>query len=150
MNLQVFQKKKLTPKPLKSLRKTFVSYYWLRHLVRKKVLAIDPGYRTGCKTVVLDAQGNLLHDTVIYPFDKSIEAQNTVLTIAEKYQIDAIAVGNGTAGRETEDFVKKLAFKKIPQIFVVSEQGASIYSASPIAREEFPDKDVTAHVLCVD
>jgi protein Tex len=112
-------------------------------LGQKKVLAIDPGYRTGCKTVVLDAQGNLLADTVIYPFDKPSEAQDKILTLSEKYQIEAVAIGNGTAGRETEDFIKKLPFKKAPQIFAVSEQGASIYSASPIAREEFPDKDVT-------
>ena len=112
-------------------------------LGQKKVLAIDPGYRTGCKTVVLDAQGNLLADTVIYPFDKPSEAQDKILTLSEKYQIEAVAIGNGTAGRETEDFVKKLPFKNTPQIFAVSEQGASIYSASPIAREEFPDKDIT-------
>ena len=112
-------------------------------LGQKKVLAIDPGYRTGCKTVVLDAQGNLLADTVIYPFDKPSEAQDKILTLSEKYQIEAVAIGNGTAGRETEDFVKKLLFKNVPQIFAVSEQGASIYSASPIAREEFPDKDIT-------
>ena len=112
-------------------------------LGQKKVLAIDPGYRTGCKTVVLDAQGNLLADTVIYPFDKPSEAQDKVLTLSKKYQIEAVAIGNGTAGRETEDFVKKLPFKNMPQIFAVSEQGASIYSASPIAREEFPDKDIT-------
>ena len=112
-------------------------------LGQKNVLAIDPGYRTGCKTVVLDAQGNLLTNTVIYPFDKPSEAQDKVLTLSEKYQIEAIAIGNGTAGRETEDFIKKLPFKKIPQIFAVSEQGASIYSASAIAREEFPDKDIT-------
>ena len=112
-------------------------------LGQKKVLAIDPGYRTGCKTVVLDAQGNLLADTVIYPFDKPSEAQDKILTLSEKYQIEAVAIGNGTAGRETEDFVKKLPFKNVPQIFAVSEQGASIYSASPIAREEFPDKDIT-------
>ena len=112
-------------------------------LGQKKMLAIDPGYRTGCKTVVLDAQGNLLADTVIYPFDKPSEAQEKVLMLSEKYQIEAVAIGNGTAGRETEDFIKKLPFKKIPQIFAVSEQGASIYSASPIAREEFPDKDIT-------
>lgn len=112
-------------------------------LGQKKVLAIDPGYRTGCKTVVLDAQGNLLADTVIYPFDKPSEAQDKILTLSEKYQIEAVAIGNGTAGRETEDFIKKLPFKNIPQIFAVSEQGASIYSASPIAREEFPDKDIT-------
>ncbi len=96
-------------------------------LGQKKVLAIDPGYRTGCKTVVLDAQGNLLTDTVIYPFDKPTEAQDKILTLSEKYQIEAVAIGNGTAGRETEDFVKKLPFKKAPQIFAVSEQGASIF-----------------------
>lgn len=123
-------------------------------LGQKKVLAIDPGYRTGCKTVVLDAQGNLLADTVIYPFDKPSEAQDKILTLSEKYQIEAVAIGNGTAGRETEDFVKRLfqnsplsrrgaGGEVFPQIFAVSEQGASIYSASPIAREEFPDKDVT-------
>jgi protein Tex len=122
-------------------------------LGQKNVLAIDPGYRTGCKTVVLDAQGNLLADTVIYPFDKPSEAQDKVLTFSEKYQIEAVAIGNGTAGRETEEFVKKLFQNsplsgrggrgEAPQIFAVSEQGASIYSASPIAREEFPDKDIT-------
>ncbi|MBB6005075.1 Tex family protein [Arcicella rosea] len=138
-----FSKEKADTEAIKIFAQNLRQLLLASPLGQKKVLAIDPGYRTGCKTVVLDAQGNLLHDTVIYPFDKSIEAQNTVLAIAEKYQIDAIAIGNGTAGRETEDFVKKLAFKKVPQIFVVSEQGASIYSASPIAREEFPDKDVT-------
>ena len=112
-------------------------------LGQKKVLAIDPGYRTGCKTVVLDVQGNLLADTVIYPFDKPSEAQDKLLMLAEKFQVEAVAIGNGTAGRETEDFVKKLPFKNPPQIFAVSEQGASIYSASPVAREEFPDKDIT-------
>ncbi len=112
-------------------------------LGQKKVLAIDPGYRTGCKVVCLDAQGNLLTDTVIYPFDKTAEAQHKISTLVEQYNIEAIAVGNGTAGRETEEFVKKLSFQTPPYIFMVSEQGASIYSASDVAREEFPDKDVT-------
>lgn len=112
-------------------------------LGQKRTLAIDPGYRTGCKVVVLDAQGNLIADTVIYPFDKTIESQHTVLSLVEKHKIEAIAIGNGTAGRETEAFVKKLTFTTPPQIFMVSEQGASIYSASEVAREEFPDKDVT-------
>lgn len=112
-------------------------------LGQKRVLAIDPGYRTGCKVVCLDAQGNLQTDTVVYPFDKSIEAQNRILTLVEQYKIEAIAVGNGTAGRETEEFIKKLSFQHPPHIFMVSEQGASIYSASDVAREEFPDKDVT-------
>lgn len=116
-------------------------------LGQKNVLAIDPGYRTGCKVVVLDSQGNLLTDKVIYPFDKSAEANYTLTELIQKYKIEAIAVGNGTAGRETEDFVKKLLSSAGKEneigLFMVSEQGASIYSASDVAREEFPDKDVT-------
>ena len=116
-------------------------------LGQKNVLAIDPGYRTGCKVVVLDGQGNLVHDTVIYPFDKSMAATATVNDLIKKWRIEAVAVGNGTAGRETEDFVRKVlgASGQLDDIglFMVSEQGASIYSASDVAREEFPDKDVT-------
>jgi len=116
-------------------------------LGQKNVLAIDPGYRTGCKVVVLDGQGNLVHDTVIYPFDKSMAATATVNDLINKWRIEAVAVGNGTAGRETEDFVRKVlsASGQLDDIglFMVSEQGASIYSASDVAREEFPDKDVT-------
>lgn len=116
-------------------------------LGQKNVLAIDPGYRTGCKVVVLDSQGNLLADKVIYPFDKSTEANYTLSELIQKYKVEAIAVGNGTAGRETEDFVKKLLSSAGKEneigLFMVSEQGASIYSASDVAREEFPDKDVT-------
>jgi uncharacterized protein len=116
-------------------------------LGQKNVIAIDPGYRTGCKVVVLDGQGNLLADKVIYPFDKAQEAAATISGLITKYKIEAVAVGNGTAGRETEDFVRKLleAAKLTDSVglFMVSEQGASIYSASDVAREEFPDKDVT-------
>lgn len=116
-------------------------------LGQKNVIAIDPGYRTGCKVVVLDGQGNLLGDKVIYPFDKAQEAAATIHSLIEKYKVEAVAVGNGTAGRETEDFVKKLlTSSKLEEsvgLFMVSEQGASIYSASDVAREEFPDKDVT-------
>jgi len=116
-------------------------------LGQKRVLAIDPGYRTGCKVVCLDSQGNLLADTVIYPFDKAMEAEATVKSYLQKYQIDAIAIGNGTAGRETEDFIKRIiaaqSTEKTVGLFMVSEQGASIYSASDVAREEFPTKDVT-------
>ncbi|MCF2446477.1 RNA-binding transcriptional accessory protein [Dyadobacter sp. CY345] len=116
-------------------------------LGQKNVLAIDPGYRTGCKVVVLDNQGNLVADKVIYPFDKSNEANAVLTDLIQKYKIEAIAVGNGTAGRETEDFVKKLLSSVDKEnnigLFMVSEQGASIYSASDVAREEFPDKDVT-------
>lgn len=115
-------------------------------LGQKNVIAIDPGYRTGCKVVVLDSQGNLLSDRVIYPFDKATEASMILSDLIQKYKIEAIAVGNGTAGRETEDFVKRLlssAKRDDVGLFMVSEQGASIYSASDVAREEFPDKDVT-------
>lgn len=116
-------------------------------LGQKTVLAIDPGYRTGCKVVVLDSQGNLIADHVIYPFDKPADAGARLSELIRKFKVEAIAVGNGTAGRETEDFVKKLlnASGQSTEIglFMVSEQGASIYSASEVAREEFPDKDVT-------
>lgn len=116
-------------------------------LGQKRVLAIDPGYRTGCKTVVLDEQGNLQSDTVIYPFDKPDTSKAELRSLINRFQIEAIAVGNGTAGRETEDFVRKmlrdLDLEKRISVFLVSEQGASIYSASEIAREEFPDKDIT-------
>ncbi|SEJ62969.1 uncharacterized protein SAMN05216327_114167 [Dyadobacter sp. SG02] len=116
-------------------------------LGQKTVLAIDPGYRTGCKVVVLDGQGNLVADHVIYPFDKPSDAGARLSELIRKFKVEAIAVGNGTAGRETEDFVKKLleGWGQSAEIglFMVSEQGASIYSASDVAREEFPDKDVT-------
>jgi uncharacterized protein len=113
-------------------------------LGQQRVLAIDPGYRTGCKTVCLDAQGNLLTDTVLYLFQSDSQkhqATQTVQKLMTHYQIDTIAIGNGTAGRETEEFIQSLNLGK--PIFMVSEQGASIYSASDVAREEFPDRDVT-------
>ncbi|MEZ0611607.1 Tex family protein [Fibrella sp. WM1] len=113
-------------------------------LGQKRVLAIDPGYRTGCKTVCLDAQGNLLTETVLNLFASEAEKQRaaqTVQTLVQKHQIDAIAIGNGTAGRETEAFIQSLSLGK--PVVMVSEQGASVYSASEVARQEFPDKDVT-------
>ena len=113
-------------------------------LGQQRVLAIDPGYRTGCKTVCLDAQGNLLTDSVLYLAQSESQRQQAAQTVQKlivQYNIDAIAIGNGTAGRETEEFVQSLNLGK--PIFVVSEQGASIYSASEAAREEFPDRDVT-------
>lgn len=110
-------------------------------LGQQRVLAIDPGFRTGCKVVCLDSQGNLLADSVIYPFDKPAQANATLQNYVEKYQIEAIAIGNGTAGRETEDFIKSPGWGA--SVFMVSEQGASIYSASEAAREEFPHKDIT-------
>lgn len=113
-------------------------------LGQQRVLAIDPGYRTGCKTVCLDAQGNLLTDTVLYLAQSESqrkEAAQAVKKLVTTYAIDAIAIGNGTAGRETEEFVNSLGLNK--PVFMVSEQGASIYSASDVARDEFPDRDVT-------
>jgi protein Tex len=116
-------------------------------LGEKRTLAIDPGFRTGCKTVVLDAQGKLLHNDVIYPTAGSqtqmVEAARTVLTLIEKHKIEAIAIGNGTAGRETEAFIRKLKLPSAITIVMVNESGASIYSASDAAREEFPDHDLT-------
>ena len=113
-------------------------------LGQKAVLAIDPGFRTGCKVVALDKQGNLLCHTVIYPHPPQNDregAAQAVASLVKKYAIEAFAIGNGTAGRETEAFVRSLALA--PDIFVVNEDGASIYSASAVAREEFPDEDVT-------
>lgn len=115
-------------------------------LGQKRVLAIDPGYRTGCKVVCLDEQGTLLHNENIYPHppvNKVSEAASRLRKMVEAYKIQAIAIGNGTASRETESFVTGQQFDRSLQVFVVSEQGASIYSASKIARDEFPDYDVT-------
>ena len=115
-------------------------------LGQKRVLAIDPGFRTGCKVVCLDAQGNLLHNENIYPHPpvgKTGEAASKLRKMVEAYQIEAISIGNGTASRETEDFINQQTFDRQIPVFVVSEQGASIYSASKIARDVFPDYDVT-------
>ena len=115
-------------------------------LGQKRVMGIDPGFRTGCKVVCLDAQGNLLHNENIYPHppvSKQKEAFAKLQMMIESYKIDAVAIGNGTASRETEEFLKHQRFNRDIQIFIVSEQGASIYSASKIARDEFPDYDVT-------
>ena len=115
-------------------------------LGQKRVLAIDPGFRTGCKVVCLDAQGNLIHNENIYPHppvNKPGEAASKLRKMIEAYQIEAISIGNGTASRETEDFINRQTFDRQIPVFMVSEQGASIYSASKIARDEFPDYDVT-------
>lgn len=114
-------------------------------LGEKTVLALDPGFRTGCKAVILDKQGKLLENDTIYPHEpqrKVSEAAATIKYAVEKYKVEAIAIGNGTAGRETEEFVKSLKLPNV-QIVMVNESGASIYSASDVAREEFPDKDIT-------
>ncbi len=115
-------------------------------LGEKRILAIDPGYRSGCKVVCLDEKGDLLHNETIYPHAPQNEtgmAMKKIRSMVNAYNIQAISIGNGTASRETEFFIRKIAFDKPPQVFVVSEAGASVYSASKIAREEFPSFDVT-------
>ncbi len=112
----------------------------------KRVLALDPGFRTGCKLVCLDAQGNLVHNTTVYPHPPQQEAAKTIADLkhlVNKYGIEAIGIGNGTAGRETEQLVRGIDFEKHVSVFMVNESGASIYSASEVAREEFPEQDVT-------
>lgn len=115
-------------------------------LGQKRVMGIDPGFRTGCKVVCLDEQGNLLHHEAIFPHpprNEQIEASTQIKEMVKKYGVEAIAIGNGTASRETDRFVKTLGLADSIQVFTVSEDGASVYSASKTAREEFPDKDVT-------
>ena len=115
-------------------------------LGEKRILAIDPGYRTGCKVVCLDEKGDLLNNETIYPHapqNDTTMAMKKIRSMVNAYNIEAISIGNGTASRETEFFIKKIAFDKPVQVFVVSEAGASVYSASKIAREEFPNYDVT-------
>ena len=115
-------------------------------LGEKNILAIDPGFRTGCKVVCLNAQGGLEYNETIYPHapqNKSVEAMKKISSLVDAYKIEAIAIGNGTASRETEQLIRRIRFSKDIQVFVVSEAGASIYSASKIARDEFPNYDVT-------
>ena len=115
-------------------------------LGQKRILALDPGYRTGCKVVCLDAQGNLLHNATIYPHPPQSDrsgATRKISALVQQYKIEAIAIGNGTASRETERFIKLVRLPEDIQVFVVNEAGASIYSASKVARDEFPDYDVT-------
>lgn len=115
-------------------------------LGQKQVMGVDPGYRTGCKIVCLDAQGSLLHNETIYPHPPKSEysqAARSIVKLVEQYQIEAIAIGNGTASRETEQFITSQRYDRELQVFVVSEDGASIYSASKTARDEFPEYDVT-------
>jgi uncharacterized protein len=115
-------------------------------LGQKRILALDPGFRTGCKVVCLNEEGTLVFDSVIYPHEpqkEEVRAAADVRNWIEKHKIEAIAIGNGTAGRETEQFVRRLNLGSHVQLFMVNESGASIYSGSEIAREEFPDKDIT-------
>ena len=113
---------------------------------QKRTMAIDPGFRNGCKIVCLDENGELVHHEIVYPHppkNEKIKAISSVSSMLEKYGIQAIAIGNGTASRETEEFIKRVPLPEGCKVFVVSEDGASIYSASDVAREEFPDEDVT-------
>lgn len=115
-------------------------------LGQKRILAIDPGFRTGCKVVCIDEKGDLVHNETIFPHPPQNEfgvAQKKIATLVEMYRIDAVAIGNGTAGRETESFIKSIRFSRDLRVYVVSESGASVYSASKIARDEFPQYDVT-------
>lgn len=115
-------------------------------LGQKRILALDPGFKSGCKLVCLNESGDLLHNETIYPHmpqNEKIQASKKVLALVKSYKIDAIAIGNGTASRETEDFVRKIKFDVDVQVYMVNESGASVYSASPVAREEFPQFDVT-------
>jgi uncharacterized protein len=115
-------------------------------LGQKNILAIDPGFSSGCKLVCLDAQGNLRHNETIYPHkpqSEIVDSKRKIMFLANAYKIDAIAIGNGTASRETERFIQSMAFGRNLQVFIVNESGASIYSASAVAREEFPEYDVT-------
>ena len=113
---------------------------------QKNILAIDPGFRTGCKVVCLDRQGNLLHNETIFPHppaNEKIQSIRAISSMVEKYGTEVIAIGSGTAGRETEEFIKRVPLPQGVKVYMVSEDGASIYSASEIGREEFPDYDVT-------
>ena len=113
---------------------------------QKRTLAIDPGYRNGCKTVCLDERGNLLYHTIIYPHPPQNEKVKSIMAVSsmvEEYGIEVVAIGNGTASRETEDFIRKVGLPEDVKVYTVSEDGASIYSASEVARKEFPDEDVT-------
>jgi uncharacterized protein len=141
-----FSKEKADKQAIKVFAENLRQLLLAPPLGQKRVLGIDPGFRTGCKVVCLDAQGNLLHNETIYPHppqNEKSKAGAKILSLAETYAIEAIAIGNGTAGRETEQFITGLQYSRQLQVFVVSEDGASIYSASKIARDEFPEYDVT-------
>jgi uncharacterized protein len=143
---RMFYKKKADEEAIRVFAENLRELLLASPLGQKAVLGIDPGFRTGCKIVLLDKQGKLLGNDVVYP-EKSdrerMEAAHIIKTCVEKFQVEAIAIGNGTASRETESFVRKLGLPAHIAIVVVSESGASIYSASEVAREEFPDHDVT-------
>ncbi|WP_288245044.1 Tex family protein [uncultured Chryseobacterium sp.] len=139
-------KEKADKKAIEIFSENFTQLLLAPPLGEKRILAIDPGYKSGCKVVCLDEKGDLLHNETIYPHapqNESGMAMKKIRSMVNAYNIEAISIGNGTASRETEFFIKKIAFDKPLQVFVVSEAGASVYSASKIAREEFPSYDVT-------
>lgn len=143
--VRVFTKKRADEEAIRVFAENARQLLLSAPLGQKRVLAIDPGFRTGCKVVCLDAHGQLIENTNIYPHTGAggmAEAEKTISYLVSKYKIEAIAIGNGTAGRETEAFVRKLNLREVT-VVMVNESGASIYSASEAAREEFPDKDIT-------
>jgi len=147
VEMRIESKKKADAEAIRVFAENLRELLLASPLGRKNVLAIDPGFRSGCKIVCLDRQGKLLHHDVVFPTASSMgemrEAAEALLSMIKKYQIEAIAIGNGTASRETETFVKKLRLPSTIPVVMVNESGASIYSASPVAREEFPNHDVT-------
>lgn len=145
---EMFQqyKEKADKEAIKVFAENLLQLLMASPLGNKTVLAIDPGFRSGCKCVCLDRQGNLLHNETIYPHppqSQTKQAASKIQQLCEVYKIEAIAIGNGTAGRETEHFIQSIRFNTDVQVYIVNEQGASVYSASPVAREEFPEYDVT-------
>lgn len=144
--MKAFFKEKADDESIKVFAKNFRQLLLAPPLGQKRVMAIDPGYRTGCKVVCLDEQGTLKHNETIYPHKPHEEkklAAKKITSTADAHKIEAIAIGNGTASRETEQFIRNLKFRDDIYVFMVSEDGASVYSASKVAREEFPDYDVT-------
>ncbi|MFA5712961.1 MAG: Tex family protein [Bacteroidales bacterium] len=139
-------KERADQEAIKIFNQNLISLLLAPPVGEKRILAIDPGFRTGCKVVCLDTNGDLLHNETIYPhppINERIKAMKKISNLVESYKIEVIAIGNGTAGRETENFIKKIALPSTIAIYSVNEDGASIYSASAIAREEFPNHDVT-------
>lgn len=144
--IKVLSKEKADEEAIRVFSESLRQLLLASPLGQKRVLALDPGYRTGCKVVCLDEQGKLLHNETIFPHPPQSEVKKAgkkLTSVVNAYKIEAIAIGNGTASRETEAFVKKVKFDRDLQVFVVNESGASIYSASKVAREEFPGYDVT-------
>ena len=143
---KAFYKAKADEKSIQNFKRNLEQILMSPPIGAKRTLAIDPGFRTGCKVVCLAENGELLHNVTIYPHPPQREKAKAISKLSqlvETYQIEAIGIGDGTAGRETENLIKHMTFRKPVQAYIVKEDGASIYSASKIAREEFPEYDVT-------